>query len=303
MRYVDMMGGVKPHLLTSVRNNMGAETRVTYAPSTRFYLQDEAHGRPWITRLPFPIWVVARVETFDWIGRNRFVSRYAYHHGFFDGLEREFRGFGMVEQWDTEEFRANENFAEGDFVNWDQSSWSPPTLTRTWFSTGAFIQGGVVTRQYESEYWLEPALRGPQPATGAAAMRPPDSALPDGLTPFELREAYRALKGHALRVETFDADDSGPLSAPYSVSESNFTIERLQPQGVNLHAVFFVHPRESVALHYERADGDPRVTHDVVLETNPYGDVLRAAVDRLSPPRRGQARANARRCDASAPGL
>jgi hypothetical protein len=38
--------------------------------------------------------------------RNRFVTRYAYHHGKLDGIEREFRGFGTVEQWDTEEFAA-----------------------------------------------------------------------------------------------------------------------------------------------------------------------------------------------------
>ena len=43
------------------------------------------------------------METYDRISRNRFVTRYAYHHGFFDGIEREFRGFGMIEQWDTEE--------------------------------------------------------------------------------------------------------------------------------------------------------------------------------------------------------
>ena len=30
-------------------------------------------------------------------------------------------------------------------------------------------------------------------------MRPPDTVLPDGLNPFEVQEAYRALKGHALR--------------------------------------------------------------------------------------------------------
>jgi hypothetical protein len=42
----------------------------------------------------------------DHISRNRFVTRYAYHHGYFDGEEREFRGFGMVEQWDTEQFAA-----------------------------------------------------------------------------------------------------------------------------------------------------------------------------------------------------
>jgi hypothetical protein len=36
MRYVDLMGGKKPHLMTLVRNNLGAETRVTYASSTQF---------------------------------------------------------------------------------------------------------------------------------------------------------------------------------------------------------------------------------------------------------------------------
>src|SRR6185503_17783359 len=87
-------------------NNLGAETRVDYAPSTRFYLKDKHEGIPWITRLPFPVHVVERVETYDHVGRNRFVTRYAYHHGYFDGEEREFRGFGMVEQWDTEAFEA-----------------------------------------------------------------------------------------------------------------------------------------------------------------------------------------------------
>ena len=74
------------------------ETRISYAPSTRFYLADQAAGRPWVTRLPFPVQVVERVETIDRINHNRFTTRYAYHHGYFDGFEREFRGFGMVEQ-------------------------------------------------------------------------------------------------------------------------------------------------------------------------------------------------------------
>ena len=51
-----------------------------------------------MTRLPFPVQVVERVETNDRVNRNRFVTRYSYHHGFYDGFEREFRGFGMVEQ-------------------------------------------------------------------------------------------------------------------------------------------------------------------------------------------------------------
>jgi Insecticide toxin TcdB middle/N-terminal region len=94
MRYVDLMGGQKPHLMVKTINNLGAETHVHYAPSTRFYLADKAEGKPWVTRLPFPVHVVERVETYDRISRNRFVTRYAYHHGYFDGEEREFRGFG-----------------------------------------------------------------------------------------------------------------------------------------------------------------------------------------------------------------
>ena len=35
------------------------------------------------------------------MSRVRFVSEYRYHHGYFDGAEREFRGFGMVEQTDS----------------------------------------------------------------------------------------------------------------------------------------------------------------------------------------------------------
>jgi hypothetical protein len=105
MRYIDLMGGQKPHLLIKSTNNLGAETRVKYAASTKFYLADKLRGKPWITKIPFPVHVIERVETYDRISGNRFVTRYAYHHGFFDGVEREFRGFGLVDQLDTEESR------------------------------------------------------------------------------------------------------------------------------------------------------------------------------------------------------
>jgi RHS repeat-associated protein len=276
LRYVDLMGGQKPHLMTAARNNLGAETRVSYAPSTRFYVADETAGQPWVTRLPFPVQVVERTETIDWIGRNRFVARYAYHHGYFDAYEREFRGFGMVEQWDTEEFRTDTAFSESDFTNWDQQSWSPPVLTRTWFHTGAFAEAQAVTQQYLSEYWIEPALRAPGREADAAAMRPPDTILPDGLDAFEIQEAYRALKGHALRTEVY-ADDGSPAAAsPYSVTEQNFTVRCLQNMGENLHAVFFVHPREALSFDYERAGADPRVSHEITLQADDYGNIERS---------------------------
>lgn len=76
-----------------------------------------------------------RVDTFDWISRNRFVTRNAYHHGLFDGEEREFRGFGMVEQWDTEEFgalTASGTMPVGE--NIDELSAVPPVLTKPGFT-------------------------------------------------------------------------------------------------------------------------------------------------------------------------
>src|SRR5712692_15837 len=105
-----------------------------------------------------------------------------------DGYEREFRGFGMVEQWDTEEFRDSLDFNDGEFLNWDQQSWSPPVLTRTWFHTGAFEEAPTVPQQYLGEYWTEPALRPAARAADAAAMRLPDTVLPDGLDPYEIQE-------------------------------------------------------------------------------------------------------------------
>ena len=314
MRYVDLMGGRKPHLLVSSKNNLGAETHVRYAPSTRFYLADREAGQPWITKLHFPVQVVERVETYDRISRNRFVTRYAYHHGYFDGAEREFRGFGRVDQWDTEEFAAlstSGSFPTGDNVN--ASSCVPPVLTRTWFHTGAYFQEGRISKQFEREYYREDnaaedlagmtdqqleAMTTPDTVFPTTVRMPDETALPWNLTDDELREAARALKGSILRQEIYGLDGSEAADRPYSVSESNYTIECLQPQAKNRHAVFFTHAREAVNLHYERklykvsegaiADpdapsipsaaiaADPRVTHAFTLEADIYGNVLKS---------------------------
>lgn len=282
LRYVDLMGGRKPHLLTEVRNNLGAETHVRYVPSTKFYLADKAAGRPWVTRLPFPVHVVERVETHDRISRNRFVTRYTYHHGHFDGAEREFRGFGMVEQWDTEEIAALT--AEGDFpdaANLDEASHVPPVLTRTWFHTGVHVGRGHVSDFYaglldgddRGEYYREPGLDDEE----ARALLLPDTVLPEGLSDEEEREACRALKGSMLRQEVYALDGTDKEEHPYAVTEQNFAVRRLQPRGENRHGVFLTHPREALTYHYERNPADPRVAHDLTLEVDAFGNVVKEA--------------------------
>lgn len=282
LRYIDLMGGVKPHLLVRSVNNLGAETEVHYAPSTYFYLKDKRDARPWVTRLPFPVHVVERVVTHDRISGNRFVTRYAYHHGYFDGIEREFRGFGLVEQWDTEEFRAlaADGLAPAG-TNIDASSHVPPVLTKTWFHTGVHLGrehvsnffAGLLDANDVGEYYREPGLTDAQ----ARGLLLDDTVLPDGLTADEEREACRALKGSMLRQEVYAQDDTDEAEHPYTVTEQNFTIRKLQARGSNRHGVFFTHARESISYHYERKPADPRVGHALTLEVDDFGNVLKSA--------------------------
>ncbi len=274
-RYLDLMGGQKPHLLVAVRNNLGAETRIRYLPSTRFYLEDLQAGRPWLTRLPFPVQVVERVETLDRVSRNWFVTRYRYHHGYFDGVEREFRGFGLVEQLDTETFnllKSDAGAVLGQAENVDAASHVPPLHIKTWYHTGASLEGHRISALYAAEYYREPGL------DDGAALRQllDDTILPPGLTPDEEREACRALKGQILRQEVYAADGTAEAEHPYTVSERSYTIETLQAQDANAHAVFHVHPRETLDYHYERRPHDPRVAHGLILQVDDFGNVRRS---------------------------
>ncbi len=283
MRYIDLMGGQKPHLLVSVKNNLGAETRVHYAPSTKFYLADKVSGKPWITKLPFPVHVVESVETYDHISGNRFVTRYAYHHGHFDGEEREFRGFGMVEQFDTEEFTV----LAGDgtlpeVTNIDAASHVPPVRTKTWFHTGMYVGrdrvsnffAGLLDEHDRGEYYREPAWRDDD--TEARKRLLPDTVMPLDLTLEEEREACRALKGAMLRQEVYALDGTDKAEHPYTITEQDFTIRVLQHRGGNRHAVFFTHAHEAINYHYERTPADPRIGHALMLEVDEYGNVLKS---------------------------
>ena len=117
---------IYPLNFTKTPNNMGSETEVEYKASTQFYLQDQKEGRPWVTKLPFPVHVIARVENRDLVSNTRLISTYRYRHGFYDGVEREFRGFAHVEQRDAESV-----IGEFDL---------PPVVTKTWFHNGAYLK-------------------------------------------------------------------------------------------------------------------------------------------------------------------
>jgi hypothetical protein len=247
-----------------------------YAPSTKFYVEDQLAGTPWVTKLPFPVHVIERVETYDHISQNRFVSRYTYHHGYFDGAEREFRGFGMVEQRDTEEIGTAPAIpVTAPDTNWGAESFVPPVVTKTWFHTGAYFEQDQLEAYFRRIEYFQ---------GDSQAVFLPDTVLPSQLSEQEEWEACRALKGSMLRREIY-AEDAPPGSTtatiqrsktPYTVSEQNYTIEVVQPVATNRHAVFFTRPRETLSYHYERNPADPRIGHELALQVDAFGAVERS---------------------------
>jgi RHS repeat-associated protein len=295
MRYIDLMGGQKPHLLVKTRNNLGAETEIQYAPSTKFYLQDKMAGRPWITRLPFPVHVVERTILKDKWRNTEFACTYSYHHGYFDGVEREFRGFGRVEQTDVENFH---KFAAGNkaspYITDDQTLYQPPVKTITWFHTGAALDRERILSQFEQEYF--PNSLAARPASVQLDNVFAEKALPEpvleslDLNPEEWREALRACKGMTLRQEVYElavdplqpAVGKLPQEVPvrlFSAANHNCGIRCLQRQGDNRHAVFLVTESEAASYQYELdlrgaqpLKPDPRVAHTLNLLFDDFGN-------------------------------
>ena len=256
MRYIDLMGGQKPYLLVYMTNNMGAETVVQYAASTKFYLLDRLQGRPWVTKLPFPVHVVESREVRDLVSNTQLVCSYRYRHGYYDGVEREFRGFAYVETRDAEQ-------VVGDFS-------MPPVVTKTWFHNGAFLEESTLEAYFKdpanAEYFVG----------DAQAKFLPDPDLPTNLSVGESREAARALKGSILRQEVYADDGSAGAALPFSVSDRSYQLTCLQPRGPNNYAVFFNHPCETIDYHYERNPADPRISHALTLAVDDYGNVLKS---------------------------
>jgi hypothetical protein len=103
-KFLDPTGGVKPYLLNERNNHAGTRTLVEYAASARFYVEDERlPSTRWQGRLPFPCKLSHALKSSISCRAvssppNTSITRVL-------GWRRaEFRGFGMVEQFDTETF-------------------------------------------------------------------------------------------------------------------------------------------------------------------------------------------------------
>ncbi|TDD63462.1 hypothetical protein E1263_00480 [Kribbella antibiotica] len=262
VRYLDLMAAGKPHLMTTVTSGMGLTTTVRYRSSTTFALADAAAGRPWLTHLPFPVLVVADTTVEDEVADTRLVTSYRYRHGFYDGAEREFRGFAYVEQRDALSFSGSVD-----------RLYQLPAVVKRWQHTGWYPDADQISRQFLDEYWR----------SGAGPLLQ-DTIIPEGLSVEEEREVVRALRGHALREEVFTEDEDGRLGNPYTVTETNYRLRLLQPKGDAPYGVVIALPGETITAHTERHSDDPRIAHTVALDVDDWGNVLQSVT--IAYPRR-----------------
>jgi hypothetical protein len=218
--------------------------------------------------------VVDKVEVIDHISKTKLVTRYKYHHGYFDGREREFRGFGRVDQLDTEVFEefsaADLHGADVSFTNANNAYHVPPVLTKSWFHTGIYYER-LADGRYLNEDSLLERYRGEFYQDDPLAFElgrnqvPPDSDAP--------HEAFRALRGSILRTETYALDGTDKEVYPYQVAEKIHQVHQLQPKDGNNHGVYLTVPLETLTYHYERQPADPRIAHEIVLKADEFGNV------------------------------
>ena len=213
MRYIDLMGGQKPHLLVHTTNNMGVGDRrpirgldeiLSAGPSGRPSLGDEA-------AVPGPRHRARREP------RSRLQHHARQHLSLSSRLFRRCRA--RIPRFRLSSSSGTSESVVGDFD-------LPPVVTKTWFHNGAFLEEGAL-----EAYFKDPAnqefFAGDR--SGRLSCRTP---ICRRTSPARKCVRPRArLKGSILRQEVYADDGSAKAALPYSVSERSYKLTCLQPRG------------------------------------------------------------------------
>ena len=233
----------------------------------------------WRTPLPFPVQVVERVEVIDQLSRGKLTTEYRYHHGYWDGAEREFRGFGMVEQLDTETFadftRPALHGPDARSSRWPTRTFSPPLLTKTWFHLGPV--GDEFAARCRGR--LQRASTGR--TTRRLLPRPAGTMqfLQIAADPRHGRDALRSLRGQR-RCAPSSTPSTAPSAQdrPYTVTEhaSTACARRSPPAGGDgqRQRIFFPHPLAQRTTQWERGD-EPMTQFAFTDDYDAYGQPRR----------------------------
>jgi Salmonella virulence plasmid 65kDa B protein/Insecticide toxin TcdB middle/C-terminal region/Insecticide toxin TcdB middle/N-terminal region len=257
----------KPYLVNATCNNMGASSRVAYRSSAQEWLDEkqeqlDAGVESPVSQLPFAMHLVSRQTQIDDITGNRLTQGFTYRGGYYDRFEREFRGFALLMQTDTEATSAERA----------QDGFTAPILSKTWFHTGESIDP-----PRDGYYGLDP-LTVPLQSTLLENYHFNDRAAQPFLLPDEetAREIARSLSGRVVRSEVYAKDDDPATAVPYTVQESRHLVRVLRPKGDHQpYAVLQPLDLESIGYQYEpQLKDDPLCSHSLNLEWDEYGSVV-----------------------------
>jgi RHS repeat-associated protein len=276
-QFLELTGRVKPYVMETIDNHRGALTRTEYTSSTEFYRADFADpATRWKSPLPVPVQVVKRIESIDLISGSKLTSEFRYHHGYWDGLERELRGFGMVEQLDTvgqDDYNAAD--LHGDAVAFNTVAptyFSAPMMTRTWFHLGDAgedpNQRGEI--DFSEEYWAGDLSLLARPAETSALL----TTLPGR----DRALALRALRGSTLRSELYALDGSDRADRPFTVTECQYGLREVDPPaaGSDRKRLFFPHVVAQRSSQWDRGD-EPLTQLSFLDDHDDYGQSRRRA--------------------------
>ena len=206
---------------------------------------------------------------YDHLSKAYSESSYSYHDGYYDRVEKEFRGFARVDATSKEHFllgRSALTFPSPAETEGTLSS--PITRTVSWYHLGSWESTEMLQTLQKNEYYHSSGFSN---SPLSISLRDMKLVLPADATPAETRQAYRALKGSLIHSEVYQVDGTAKEHIPFTISDSTSSVKVLQRATTHHPAVFLVCPRESISCRLERDDTDPRITHTLQLEADDFG--------------------------------
>ena len=244
----------RPYLLNGCNNNMGYNATLGYVSSAQSWLDEKqealAAGEQPVCYLPFPQQVLGWLRQEDEITGNYLMQFFKYSKGYYDGKEREFRGFGRVYQTDSE-------LEPGKAA----SGHTAPMRVKNWFHTGQEIDPkleGTCQLDVEAEPLGRTLYSRFNEIKGTDRIRKP--------YPIDKHEIATALSGRLLRTEVSQADDPEPARL-FSQTEYRYRVRQTGSSPSSL----LVLEQETRSYQYERFMDDPRCQHVVNLAWDLYG--------------------------------
>ncbi|KPC28002.1 putative insecticidal toxin complex protein B [Pseudomonas syringae pv. cilantro] len=254
----------KPYLLKSTNNNLGAAGEVTYRSSAQEWLDEKnelrAAGSVAVSELPFPVHVVVRQTMQDKVTGNTLTQLFRYRQGFYDPREREFRGFGLLLQTDTE---TPPQYQEG---------FNAPVLKKTWFHTGRY-PARPCTDYDRSDLAARAPGEHVLSVYNAATQTELPISEPDEAT---LQEMARTLSGSVLRSEVFGLDASQRPTVLYSTQSCRYLVRQLQALSPHRPYTSMLPLNLEVITYRYEADEleDPMCEHSLNLAWDLYGSTV-----------------------------